>query len=312
MDDGREYACAVVGGGAAGLSAALVLGRALMPTLVVDAGEQSNLPAGAVGGLLGFTGSPAELYAAAGRQLAGLADVERVHDRVSAAARDGRGFALTLASGRTARARALILATGMEYRVPDLPGLAPLWGDTVFHCPFCHGHEVRGRPLALLPDRDRGPAAMLEGGLLLRRWSDDLVVLADGAEVPPGTRAELEAAGIAVEERRVAGFVSAPGPEGGRPRLEAVLLEGGGRLPRTAVLAQTAMVPRIDLATSLGATADPVRGVRVDAMGRTGVPGLFAVGDLAPQVPQVAVAIAAGAVSAAAVVRDSMGAPPGG
>jgi thioredoxin reductase len=308
--DERTVECAIVGGGAAGLSAALVLGRALTSTLVIDAGRQSNLPAAAVGGLLGFTGSPAELYAAAAAQLAELPDVGRVADTVTRGGGGAGGFTLDLASGGRVRARVVILATGMDYGPPDLPGLAPLWGDTAFHCPFCHGHEVRGLPLAVLGAGDEGG----ERALLLRRWSDDVVLLTDGADAPgPAVRARLDARGIPVEPRGVAGLEDRPGDgPAARPRLAAVVLADGTRLPRAGVMVPAAMAPNDDLATALGARRDERGGVAVDAMGRTGVPGLFAAGDVAPRVPQVSTAIAAGAVVAAAVVKELVEAAPAG
>ncbi len=306
--NGNTYGCVIVGGGAAGLSAALVLGRALMPTLVVDAGRQSNLPAHAVGGLLGFTGSPADLYAAGTAQLDALDDVDRVTDEVTGGKRDDDSFTLTLASGREVRARRVILATGMAYTPPEIPGLAELWGDTAFHCPFCHGHEVHGRPLAVLVGAEE---PLAERALLLRRWTDDLVLLTDGREPAPADRERLAARGIAVETRRVARLESTPGPHG-RPVLAAVLLDDGTRLPRDGVMIATAMVPNDALAVALGASAEPVKGVGVDAMRRTDVPGLYAAGDVAPHMPQVSTAIAAGAIAAAMVVRDAMEDPPEG
>ncbi|MGD9571020.1 MAG: NAD(P)/FAD-dependent oxidoreductase [Thermoleophilia bacterium] len=304
--NGSTYGCVVVGGGAAGLSAALVLGRALVPTLVVDAGRQSNLPAHAVGGLLGFTGAPEDLYAAGRDQLDALDDVDRVTDKVTGGTRDDEGFTLTLASGRDVHATRVILATGMAYTPPGIPGLADLWGDTAFHCPFCHGHEVRGRPLAVLVGAEE---PLAERALLLSRWTDDLVLLTDGREPTPSDRERLGPRGIGIETRRVTRLETAPGPDG-RPVLVAVLFDDGGRLPRDGVMVATAMVPNDALATALGAAAEPVKGVTVDAMRRTGVPGLYAAGDVAPHMPQVSTAIAAGAIAAAMVVRDAMEDPP--
>lgn len=305
--DANGYDVAVVGGGAAGMSAALVLGRALRRTLLVDAGEQGNLPALAVGGLLGFTGSPAELYAAGAAQLDALADVERRHGTVAAAAREGGGFVLTLAAGRVVRARAVVLATGMAYTPPALPGLAPLWGDTAFHCPFCHGHEVHGRPLAVLGEGEAG----VEAALLLRGWSDDVVLLADGRVLPEGASGRLTAAGVRVEPRPVAALEHASADGAARARLGAVVFADGGRLPRDGIMVRPRTEPRDDLARQLGAATAEAGGVQVDAMGRTDVPGLYAAGDAALGMAQVSIAVAAGAVVAAAIVKDSLEGPAG-
>ena len=121
--------CVVVGGGAAGLSAGLVLGRARRRTLLVDAGQQSNLAAHGIGGLLGHDGRPpGELYEAGRREIAAYPSVEVRTGEVVAGERAGEVFELELSDGRRERTRRVLLATGMEYRPPALPGLAELWG----------------------------------------------------------------------------------------------------------------------------------------------------------------------------------------
>jgi thioredoxin reductase len=166
----------IVGGGAAGLSAGLVLGRARRRTLLVDAGQQSNLAARGIGGRLGHDGPPQELYAAGRRELAAYPSVELRTAEVVGGARVNGVFVLELNDGRREQARRVLLATGMQYRPPPLPGLAALWGRSVFHCPFCHGWEVRDQPLAALARGERA----VHAALLLRGWTDDVVLLTDG------------------------------------------------------------------------------------------------------------------------------------
>jgi thioredoxin reductase len=146
-----DFDYVVVGGGGAGLSAAMVLGRARRRTLVLDRSGQSNRAAAHMGGLLGHDGTPpGEFYELARAQVAAyeavtLRDAEAVDARA-----EGDGFAVVLnGGGGEVRARALVLATGMEYEVPDVPGFAELWGGAVFHCPFCHGWDVRDRPVVV-------------------------------------------------------------------------------------------------------------------------------------------------------------------
>lgn len=116
--------------------------------------------------------------------------------------RDGDTFTLECGDGTRERTRRVLLATGMEYRLPALPGLAGLLGGSVFHCPFCHGWEMRDRPLAVLARSERG----VHGALLLRGWTDDVVLLTDGpADLDADGRARLTAAGVSVDERPVAG-----------------------------------------------------------------------------------------------------------
>jgi thioredoxin reductase len=302
--------CVIVGAGAAGLSAGLVLGRSRRRTLLVDAGEQSNRAAHGIGGLLGHDGRPpAELYAEGRRELASYPTVEYRTGEVLGGARVGEVFELMSADGRRERTRRILLATGMEYRPPPVPGLARLWGASVFHCPFCHGWKVRDQPLAVLA---RGETAV-HASLLLRGWSDDIVLLTDGpADLSDEGRARLAAAGVPVDERQVTEIVSADG------ELAAIAFADGGQLERRGLMVATTLHQRSSLAEQLGVElADPTpltaERISVDALFRTSAPGVFAAGDLSAEMPQVAAAIASGSLAAVAVVQsllaDDVGLP---
>jgi thioredoxin reductase len=293
MSETSTWHTVIVGGGAAGLSAALVLGRARRRVLLVDAGGQSNLPAHGIGGLLGHDGtSPAELYARGRAEIAAYPTVQLRDGRVDAGARTGAGgFALTLDDGTVAEAGTVLLATGMHYARPDLPGLEELWGDTVFHCPYCHGWEARDGRLAVL-----GAFGATHRALLLRGWSADVVLLTDGpAELEEADRAALDRAGVAVDERPVAGL------RGDGGRLRAVRFADGGELERDGLLAYAPLQQRGTLATELGAALTDRGTVDVDAFTRTTVRGLFVAGDASTPAPQVAAAIAEGSFAATAI-----------
>ncbi|MFB7511529.1 NAD(P)/FAD-dependent oxidoreductase, partial [Streptomyces broussonetiae] len=149
-NENNRYEAVVVGGGAAGLSAALVLGRSRRRTLVVDAGEPRNAPSAHMQGYLSRDGmSPAE-FLAVGREEIARYGVELVRDRVVDADKDGGGFTARLAGGRTVRARQLVIATGLRDELPEVPGLAERFGRDVVHCPYCHGWEVRDLPTGVL------------------------------------------------------------------------------------------------------------------------------------------------------------------
>ncbi len=295
--------CIVVGGGAAGLSAALVLGRARRRTLVVDAGGQSNRVAHGIGGLLGHDGRPpAELYAAGRKELESYRTVEVRSGEIVRGARGEAGFVLELADGSREVSRRVLLASGMEYRYPSVPGIAERWGDSVFHCPFCHGWEVRELALGVL---DRG-ARGAQRALLLRMWSDDVTLLADGpAELDAADLDRLRSAGVTVDERGVAEL---RGPDSS---LTAVAFTNGEERPLGGLLVPVTLYQRSSLAKELGATAtapgpvafDPVE---IDPMHHTTVPGLFAAGDVSAQMPSVANSVAAGSTAAAMVVHSLM------
>jgi thioredoxin reductase len=298
--------CIIVGAGAAGLSAGMVLGRARRDTLIVDAGQPSNLAAGAVGGFIGADGRPpAELYERARAGLEPYGSVELRPGLVTAGSRDGDGFELHTDAGAAEPARTVLIAAGMDYRPPDVPGIAERWGRSVFHCPFCHGWEVRGGRLGVL---DSGDGAV-HRGLLLTSWSDDVTVFTNGDEPPadPG----LAAAGVAIDERSIA-ELEGPGTE-----LEAIRFADGEKRACDALLVPAAMHQRSDLAAQLGAepgdpspiAADPIK---ADDRGTTSVPGLFVAGDVTGRMPSVANAVASGSNAAAAVVQYLTAAPARG
>lgn len=302
----NEWDCIIVGGGAAGLSAALVLGRARRRTLVLDDGDQSNLAAHGIGGLLGHDGKPpAQLYETGRAELADYPSVAVRSARAVAAKPDGDGFIVELADGGREHARRLLLATGMQYRPPQVAGLESLWGGSAFHCPFCHGWEVRDQPLAVLADGDRA----VHMALMLKSWTDDIVVLSNGAALQNDL---LDAAGISVDQRVVAEFHS----QGGE--LTEVRFAEGASLARKGVLVAAVLHQRSQLAAQLGVTFAPpspaaADAIVVDQFQRTTVPGVFAAGDVSVQAPQVAAAVASGSLAAVAVTQsllaDEVGLP---
>ncbi len=307
MDDGvgmdstdSAWDCIVIGGGAAGLSAALVLGRARRRTLVLDAGGQSNLAAHGIGGLLGQDGRPAAAFYADGRaELAKYPAIEVRDARAAEVGGESGDFRVVLEGGETARAARLVLATGVDYRFPGVAGAAERFGRSVFHCPFCHGWEVRDGALAVF---DPGPMGTARA-LLLTAWSDDVTLLTDGdAALTPEQRAQLGAAGVAIDERPVKSL-EGPGDE-----LTTLRFASGESRPCTGLLVPVTFDQRGGLADALGAARSqegPFAGqiLQVDPMGQTSVPGVWAAGDTATNGPSVAGAIESGARAAGAIVH---------
>jgi thioredoxin reductase len=288
----------IVGGGPAGLSAALVLGRARQDVLVLDAGRPANRVARSIGGLLGHERSPASLRRAGRRQLRKLPNVEVVEAEVLDLERDGAGVALTVAcpEGVTRiRVRAVLLANGLRYDAPDIPGLAPLWGRSVFHCVFCDGWEVSDRPIALHA-RGAGAARL---ALLTRAWSSDLLLCTDG---PGGftarEREQLGVAGIRIREERIARLDSR------RRQLTRIVFESGPAEAREALFVRPQRSQPHALAERVGLELDDDGLIVADASGRTAVHAVYAAGDAAAAVRSVAIAIGSGARAATAMAAD--------
>jgi len=250
----------------------------------------------------------AEFYAAGRDELGAYPTVELRSGEVVGGERDGVGLVLELADGSREVARRVLLATGMDYRFPELPGIEERWGRSVFHCPFCHGWEVHDERLGVL---DRGPTGV-HRALLLRVWSDDVTLLADGpAELDAEDTERLRAAGVTVEERRVEGL---RGPDATLTAIAiaiAIAFADGAERPLGGLLVPVTLHQRSALAEQLGAAAaDPgplaADAVQVEPMFRASVPGVSAAGDVSAAMPSVANAVAAGSTAAAMIVGGLM------
>nr|WP_043377268.1 NAD(P)/FAD-dependent oxidoreductase [Streptomyces mutabilis] len=297
--DNDRYDVVVVGGGAAGLSAALVLGRSRLRALVVDAGEPRNAPSDHMQGFLTRDGmAPAE-FLALGRQEIARYGVELVRDRAVDVTRDA-DFTVSLAGGRTVRARRLIVTTGLKDELPQVPGVAERFGRDVLHCPFCHGWEVRDERFGVLAT---SPMSVHQA-LMVSGWSDDVTLFLHTVaedELSDDDLRRLAAAGVKVVPGEVAGLQTE------NDRLTGVRLADGTVHDRSVVFVAPKAVPQTGLMERLGAElretpvgAYPV----VDPTGRTSVPGVWTAGNAMGFAEQVVHAASGGYRAASAVVGD--------
>jgi thioredoxin reductase len=281
----------VVGGGAAGLSAALVLGRARRRVAVVDAGEPRNAPAAHMQGFLSRDGMSPRDFLTAGRAEVRGYDVELIEDRVVAIE---DGFHIGLASGPVLQARRILVATGVRDELPEIPGVLERWGRDLLHCPYCHGWEVRDQPVGVLGTR---PDAV-QHALLVRQWSDDVVFFEHTLNLGSDEVARLEARDVLVVHGEVERLVVEA------DRLTGVGLVDGQVIPRAAVFIRPVNVPHDDgLLAGLGCDLDAAGFVVVDGTGRTSVPGVWAAGNVVD--PRFQVITSAGAGSAAAIAINA-------
>ena len=289
----------VVGGGPAGLSAALCLGRSCRKVLLATDGPTRNAPARAAHNVFTRDGTPPAELVAIGRDQLAPYDVTLRAERVVTAERAGDGFEVTMAGGDRVRTRAVVLATGVRDVLPDVPGMAEAWGQSVFHCPYCHGWEVAGWPLAIY---GRGESAV-HLATLIPGWTDDLVLFTDGpSELSPEDHAQIERRGIPIRQERVVRLAESGG------QVEAVVLEGGASVPRSGLFLHPAQEPRSDLARQLGCPSSADGRVEADAFGRTGVAGVFVAGDAGPGPQSVAAAAASGTTAGALLNMDLLAA----
>jgi thioredoxin reductase len=289
-----RYDIVVIGGGAAGLSAALVLSRARRTVAVVDAGAPRNAPAAHMQGFLSRDGLPPQDLLAIGRGEVTAYGGTLLEGSVAAAARCARsGFQVRLADGSVLAARRLLVATGLHDELPDIPGVRDRWGRDLLHCPYCHGYEVRDERLGVLG----GTAEAVQHAQLIRQWSSDVVLFPHTDSLTGQQRAQLAAREIGVVEGTVQRLVVED------DQLTGVELEDGRVVSRAAVFVRPRFVPDTDLLVSLGCELDADGWVVADALGRTTVPGVSVAGNVAN--PRAQVITAAGEGSSAAIALNA-------
>ncbi|WP_194819058.1 NAD(P)/FAD-dependent oxidoreductase [Nocardia sp. XZ_19_385] len=294
----ETYDVVIVGGGAAGLSAALVLTRSRRRVAVVRGGPPRNAPAQHMHGFLSRDGMPpTELLAAGAAEVAGYGGELLDDEAIGAETVTGAGgFAIRLASGRVLRTRRVLVATGLRDELPEVPGVRERWGLDVLHCPYCHGYEVRDQPIAVLGGTDPGALARaVHVALLVPQWSADVILFANGLALSEDDRIRLDARGVRVIEGEVARLVV-------DDKLRGVELADGRAIPRAAIFVTPAFVPNAGLLRELGCDFDENGWVIADRYGRTSVPGVSAAGNVVD--PSAQVIVAAGAGSAAAGVLN--------
>ncbi len=285
---------AVIGGGAAGLSAALVLSRARRRVAVVDAGEPRNSPAAHMQGFLSRDGMPPQDLLAAGRDEVQGYGGHLIAGTVAGVVQGtGPGLRVLLANGRQLHARRLLVATGLRDELPDIPGVRERWGRDLLHCPYCHGYEVRDQQLGVLG----GTPDAVQHAQLVRQWSSDVVFFPHTDELTADHREQLLAREIGVVDGTVKRLVV------DNDRLHGIELDDGRVIRRAAVFVRPRFVPNTHLLVGLGCAADDNGWVVADAVGRTTVPGVWVAGNAAH--PRAQVITAAGEGSSAAIALNA-------
>ncbi|WP_026917975.1 NAD(P)/FAD-dependent oxidoreductase [Gordonia shandongensis] len=292
-----RYDVVVVGGGAAGFSAALTLVRARRSVAVVDAGEPRNAPADGVHGLLGLDGiRPDELLSRGRAEVIGYGG--EVHDgEVVDVSRESDGFSVTLRDGAVVHTRRLLIATGLVDELPPIPGVRKQWGRGVLHCPYCHGWEVRDRRIGVV---GADPMAVHKA-IMFRQWSSDVVFFDHGDDVEPQDRVKLDALGISIVSGGIATLETAG------DQLTGVRLDDGRLVAIDALVVSTRMVARTEVFAGLGIepTIHPAGAfIETDPFGATSVPGVWAAGNSSDISAQVSNAAADGARAAQHINTD--------
>lgn len=302
MSEHTTYEIAVVGAGSAGLQAALTLGRMRRRVALFDTGRYRNDPTDAMHNFLGHDGeSPASLRAAARADVTRYATVELREQAVSRITADGDGFRLDVEGAEPVTAGRIVLATGVADTLPELPGLADLFGAEVAHCPFCHGFEYADRPVGILGAAPHVPMM----ARVFDRIASEVVVLTGGEELADETATALKRDERELVTTPLSGVARSAGGL-------TVSFDDGSTRELGGLMVKPEWRQAAPFAEQLGLEMSPVGAVVVDSMGRTSLPGVYAAGDMAqgPGMPQpmasVLVAAAAGQIAAAACQMDSL------
>jgi len=281
----------IVGGGPAGLSGALMLGRCRRRVLLCDLGQPRNRRTAALHGYLTRDGMPPMPFNACGRSELARYGVDVQMCGVTGAHRIDGGYRVTLANGTERDARFLLIATGVVDDVPAASGFEDCYGRSLFHCPYCDGWEWRDRRLAAYG----APRAAAGLALALKAWSDDVALCTDGALVPRRMRDRLSRNDVAIREERVARLDHDDGA------LRAIVFEAGSPLERDVMFFSTGQHPQSDLAATLGCSVNDRGTVKTGSLCNTNVPRVFVAGDASRDAQFVAVAAAEGIKAAVAI-----------
>ncbi|MEV4637450.1 NAD(P)/FAD-dependent oxidoreductase [Actinoplanes sp. NPDC049548] len=292
------YDVIVIGGGSAGMSAAVALGRALRTVLLVDAAAPRNARAGGIHNYLTRDGIPPADFRAQGRAEVTRYGGQIIDATVATAAALEDGLEVTLTDGRRFHGRRVLAATGLTDELPDIPGLREQWGRGVLHCPYCHGYEVRGQAIGII---GTSPIA-LHHAQLWRQWTEDVVLFQHTAPEPDASQArELAARGIRLVAEKVSEVVA----DG--DRVTGVRLIDGTLVARDAVVAASRLVANAGPLRSLGlevVETDFGTTVAAEPNGRTAVPGVWVAGNVTDPMAQVVSSAAAGLQAAAMLNMD--------
>jgi thioredoxin reductase len=281
----------VAGGGPAGLSASLMLGRCRRRVLLCDTGEPRNRFSNGLHGYLTRDGVNPSQFNRLGREELAQYGIEFRPLAVSDAQREDPQFRVTLADGSVEHARFLLIATGVTDHLPDIPGLQACYGRSVFHCPYCDGWEQRDRKLIVFGKGKSGVRLALS----LKTWSEDVVLCTHGSRVERQGRERLERNAIAVRTERLTGIEHVDG------KMTAIQFASGEPLPADALFFTTGQQPQDDLAVRLGCTFNRRGTVETGMLCETNVPGVFVAGDTSRDAQFVVVAAAEGAKAALAI-----------
>jgi len=286
----------IIGGSYSGLSAAMALGRSLKNVLIIDDGKPCNRQTPHSHNFITHDGkTPKEIADLARQQVEKYDTVRLVHGLAVEGSKTANGFSIRIAQGETFEAKKLIFATGVKDIMPPIPGLSECWGITVLHCPYCHGYEVRNETTGILSNGDEA----FDFSALISNWTKDLTLLTNGASTLTAEQlVKLDRHQIKIIEKVVERLEHVNG------RLQHVIFKDGTKLALTALYTRVPFTQHCAIPESLGCEITRDGYIKIDAMQKTTVPGVFACGDNTTRMRTVSGVIGAGTMTGAAANRE--------
>ncbi len=293
MKANQDFEVIIIGGSYAGLSAGMALGRSLRKVLIIDSGKPCNRQTPHSHNFITQDGkAPGVIAAEAKRQVEQYDTVMFYDGLASGGAKTESGFRIKTESGDTFSGRKLIFATGVSDLMPDIPGFSECWGISVLHCPYCHGYEVRNEATGILGNGETG----YDFSKLISNWTKDLTLFTNGKSTLSRDQTEkLGEHGITIAEAEIEALTHKKG------RIENIVFKGGAQQPVRAMYARVPFVQHCEVPAQLGCELTELGHIKVDAMQKTSIPGVFACGDSTTMMRSVANAVATGNFAGAVV-----------
>jgi thioredoxin reductase len=286
----------IIGGSYSGLSAGMALGRSLKKVLIIDDGKPCNRQTPHSHNFITHDGkTPKEISTLARQEVEKYDTVTFFNGRATTGGKAAGGFQIQTAEGDIFSAKKLIFATGVKDIMPPLPGLSECWGITVLHCPYCHGYEVRSEPTGILANGEEA----FDFSALISNWTKDLTLLTNGpSTLNPDQLAKLTQHHIKVVEKAIERLEHING------RLQQVIFKDGTNLALTAIYTRVPFTQHCPVPESLGCEITTDGYIKIDAMQKTTVPGVFACGDNTTRMRTVSGAVGTGTMAGAVANRE--------
>ncbi|GKS61898.1 pyridine nucleotide-disulfide oxidoreductase [Candidatus Nitrosocosmicus sp.] len=292
------FDCAIIGGGPAGLNAALVLGRARRNTILFDNNNPRNAVTQESHGFITRDGiKPKEFREIAHRDIAKYPSVMYEKTEIISITKKGRLFELVTSDKELYQSKTIVISTGLKDVLPDIENISDYYGKSLFNCPYCDGWEMRDKPLVVIIEEQTQGFHFIQ---TVYNWSKDLIVCTNGKSIlNPEQKRLIQNKDIKIMENKIKNF------EGKNGQMEKIHFESGDSMIRKGGFVLPQPIQASDFAKKLGCEYNSLGGISVDFYGRTNVEGVYAAGDASVFAPaQLIISAADGLKAAAGVNRD--------